>query len=404
MMKNNPNLKKQVLLIMIVTIFSISLFHILKNNEYNEYVKNYNRKINSISNNIKDTFPNITNDEIIKIVKTDNNKNEIFSLYGYDLNKESIIEENNKSFSKYFNLELIIIVLSFLLIIILYLIYNYKKDKEIENIMSLINQINNRDFNLKLDDIKESKISSLKDEIYKMMIMLKSSADNSLKDKVILKKYLEDISHQLRTPLTTILINMDNLSNSSLDKHQKELLVRKIKREIIGMKNLIESILKLSKFDVNVIKLEKRNMNLNDLINESIENVIVLSDLKNVKINVIGNENINIIGDFNWEKEAITNIIKNAVEHSFENETVNIKYEDAKTYVKLEIENIGEGMSKDDIKHIFERFYKGKNSKSDSFGIGLALAKEIVERDNGKIFVTSKLNKTSFIIKYYKYL
>ena len=103
-----------------------------------------------------------------------------------------------------------------------------------------------------------------------------------------------------------------------------------------------------------------------------------------------------------WEKEAISNILKNAIEHSYDGKDVLIKYESNELFTKIIISNEGDNISKKDLKHIFERFYKGVNSSSDSIGIGLALAKAIIEEDNGHIYVESNNNITKFIIKYYK--
>lgn len=125
--------------------------------------------------------------------------------------------------------------------------------------------------------------------------------------------------------------------------------------------------------------------------------------MKNIKINLNGNKEIKVKCDFKWQVEAITNILKNCIEHSNTNSKISINYEENKIYSKIEIKDEGVGIDKEDLPHIFERFYKGKNSSSDSIGIGLALAKSIIEKNNGYISVNSKLNEGSiFTIKYFK--
>lgn len=125
--------------------------------------------------------------------------------------------------------------------------------------------------------------------------------------------------------------------------------------------------------------------------------------MKNIKINLNGNKEIKVKCDFKWQVEAITNILKNCIEHSNANSKISINYEENKIYSKIEIKDEGVGIDKEDLPHIFERFYKGKNSSSDSIGIGLALAKSIIEKNNGYISVNSKLNEGSiFTIKYFK--
>ena len=176
-----------------------------------------------------------------------------------------------------------------------------------------------------------------------------------------------------------------------------------MKRLILNLNFLVNSLLKLARFDANTITFKEDNFLVDNLLNEVIENVNMLADLKNIKI--IKNNNINnkLKGDFKWQVEAITNIIKNCIEHSKDNSFIEINHDENKLYTRIIIKDQGVGISKDDLKHIFERFYKGKNSSSDSVGIGLALAKTIIEKDNGFITVTSKEGVgTTFIIKYLK--
>ena len=116
-----------------------------------------------------------------------------------------------------------------------------------------------------------------------------------------------------------------------------------------------------------------------------------------------GDGNVKIVGDYNWEKEAITNIIKNCIEHTENNKKIYINYEENNFYTKVKIQDEGKGIGKDEIKHIFDRFFKGSNSSENSIGIGLAISKSIIEKDNGYIICTSEINKgTTFEIKYMK--
>lgn len=401
-MDNKPGLKKIIILSIILNLLFVFIFLFINKQEYRAYLKNYNNKINIISNNIKEKFPDLSDSEIFEIVTSDKSSNNFFRKYGYDLKSDSIIEENSNSFKKYIIIEVVIFILNVSLIFILYLTYNKKKDNEIKKVIRLVDNINKRNYNLDIDTFSEEELSILKDEIYKITVMLREQADNSNKDKINLKTSLEDISHQLRTPLTAILINIDNiLDNPNLDDKKKEEFLRKIKRESYNMKMLIELILKLSKFEVNTISFNRKDIYINDLINSVVDNVSTLADLKNISIKTNGN-NYLFKCDYSWEVEALTNILKNAVEHAYSDSEILINYSDNKVYSKIEIINYGETILSEDLKHIFERFYKGKNSKSDSFGIGLSLAKAIVENDNGKIMVESFDNKTIFTIKYYK--
>jgi len=167
--------------------------------------------------------------------------------------------------------------------------------------------------------------------------------------------------------------------------------------------SLILILLKLAKFDSNTIVFKRQNNDLLTIINEASMNVSALADLKNIEININSNDNINIYCDYKWEVEALTNIIKNCIEYSLENSKIDIFINDNNLYTKLTIKDYGKGMDKEEIKNIFKRFYKGNNSFNDSIGIGLSLAKNIIEKDNCLISVKSKKNNgTEFNIKYFK--
>jgi len=401
-MENRPGLKKIIILSIILNIIFVSLFILINKQEYMSYIRNYNNKINIICNNIKEKYPDLSDSEIIEIVTLNEDDSNFIRKYGYDLNNDNIIKENDNSFIKYIIIEVVIFILNLCIVLFLYLNHNRRKDKDIKEIIKLVDNINKRNYNLDIDTLNEEELSILKDEIYKITIMLREQADNSNKDKLYLKKSLEDISHQLRTPLTAILIYIDNiLDNPNLDNKKKEEFLRKIKRESYNMKKLIELILKLSRLEVNAISFDRKENSISNLINSCIDNVSTLADLKNINIKTNGTDFL-LKCDYSWEVEALTNILKNAVEHSFDDSEILICYEDNKIYSKIEIINYGDNISNSDLRHIFERFYKGENSKSDSFGIGLSLAKTIVENDNGKIIVDSINNKTTFTIRYYK--
>lgn len=166
---------------------------------------------------------------------------------------------------------------------------------------------------------------------------------------------------------------------------------------------MILILLKLAKFDSNTIVFKRQNNDLLTIINEASINVAALADLKNIEININSNDKINIYCDYKWEVEALTNIIKNCIEYSLESSKIDIFINDNNLYTELIIKDYGKGMDKEEIKNIFKRFYKGNNSFNDSIGIGLSLAKNIIEKDNGLISVKSKKNNgTEFNIKYFK--
>ena len=396
-MKNKKKYSK-LILFTLITFGIIILLNIML---YYQVNKNYNNKIVNIISTIKEKYPEMKDDEIFYIIKN-NVKTNTFNRYSFDLDGILLIKENKTIFVSYF----IILLFIYLIICLVYLTIiinnNKKKDKEINEVIKIIEEINNKNYSFKMKDINEEELSLLKNEIYKTTIMLNEISEISKKDKKELEESLEDISHQLKTPLTSILIMIDTLlDDEDMDQNTREDFLRNMKREVMNINFLVKSILKLSRLDTNTVKFISKKESVKEIINEAILNVSLLSDLKNVKIETnLSDSFINC--DYKWQIEALTNILKNSVEHSYENNKVLIESSENNAYVKITIKDFGTGIAKEDINHIFERFYKGKDSDYDSIGIGLALSKSIIEKQNGKISVESSDDGTTFIIKYFK--
>lgn len=404
-MKNKIELKKMCITSCIVVIIFLIIFSILIYKQYKTYTYNYNQKIAGIIDNVLEKYPDIEKREIVEILNSsDKTNNEILREYGIELDKDSVILENNTDFQKFIIIDINTLIVFILMLSIIFFKYNHSESKKINEITKYIEEINRGNYKLNIEENTEDELSILKNELYKITIMLKEVAENSQKDKTTLKDSLSDISHQIKTPITSILIMLDNiLSDENMPEDIKKDFIKDIKREIVNIKFLVESILKLSKIDSNSIKFIKKEVLIKDIINEAVKNVSMLSELKNIEIIVSGDDSIKTICDLKWQVEAITNILKNCIEHSYENRKIYINYNQNNMYTELKIEDNGTGIDAKDLPHIFERFYKGKNSSSDSVGIGLALSKSIIESNNGYIQVDSKLNKgTTFIIKYLK--
>lgn len=403
-MKNKVELKKYIISTLIVFICLFVLFLFLNIYEYKTYTKNFNNKISAIINVIKKDYPKITDKEIIKIINNDTLKtNDFFNKYGIDVNNKSILIKNDRDYHKFLAINLSFLTITVVILLIIYIRYNYKKEKDIKDIIKCIEQINKKNYEIQIDSISEDELSILKNEIYKTTIMLKEAAENSSKDKLNLKKSLEDISHQLKTPLTSILVMLDNIiEDSNMEEKIRNDFIVDIKRNVLNINFLVQSLLKLSKFDANTVHFVKQENDLKTIVEESIKNVSTLCDLRNINVKLNIKENSKIICDDKWQIEALTNIIKNAIEHSKNNSNIIINIENNNVYSMIEVIDFGEGIAKKDIKYIFERFYRCKNTKTDSIGIGLALAKTIIEEDKGTISVESNKLETKFIIKYYK--
>lgn len=402
---NKSSLLKYVFLILLSLISFLLILLIINFNQYKIYTRNYNNKLNTIMSLLVDKYPDITKEELINIINNDSvNEISVLKEYGIDLENDNLLMENLEVYISFTKIIIIVVFVLIIVLMIIILLREYFRLKKVNEITKILEQINRKNYKLDLDDSNEDELAILKSEIYKTTLMLKEQAENSIQDKVNLKNSLSDISHQLKTPLTSINIMLDNiLDNRDMEEEIRIGFINDIKREIININFLVVSILKLSRLDANVVKFNVEKIKLKDIVNSAIKNVSSLCDLKGVSIEVIGNENIKILGDFNWQVEAITNILKNCVEYSKDNSSIEVRYISDKICSELIIKDCGKGISKQDLKHIFERFYKGTNSSNDSVGIGLALSKSIIEQGNGSISVQSELNKgTIFTIRYYE--
>ena len=406
----NKNIKYLILPMIILTILSSIVITLQTYNQYKKVTITANQKIAEIIGTIIKQEPEIDTRTIIEVLNSKQDTEEYqkgqeeLKKYGIDINEaNSIITVQNQMKQ---NLTLNIILIIVFSILWTFIIFEYlkRRDKKINQITQYINEIKNKKYELDINENSEDELSNLKNELYKITVRLKEESEISKKDKENLKMSVEDISHQLKTPLTSITIMLDNLKdNPNMDENTKQKFIFEISKQIDWINWLVISMLKLSKLDANVVQFYEEKINLKRFIDEIIKNLEIPIEIKNQQIVIEGNEKASFIGDYKWQQEAVTNIIKNCIEHNKDNGKVYIRYEENTLFTKITIKDEGEGISKEDLKHIFERFYKGQNSSENSVGIGLALAKNIIEKNNGMISCKSELDKgTEFAIKYMK--
>lgn len=280
--------------------------------------------------------------------------------------------------------------------------YNIKKrnDKinELNNYLSLMCSGN---FDLDIMDNSEGEMSILKNNLYKIMTLLKTQNEQLNTDKLYLADSLADISHQLKTPLTSMMVMSDLLKDEKNEDKRNEFLSI-IEVQLDKMKWLITNLLKISKLDAGTTEFKHEKFNISPVLEKSLKPFYVTCDIREIEIDNEIND-FEFVGDDNWTGEAIENIIKNCIEHTENNGKLRFFSERTNVYNSLFIQDNGCGISKEDLPHIFERFYHGKNSSSESVGIGLALAKTVLEKENGDIIVKSELGKGSiFELRFYK--
>lgn len=274
----------------------------------------------------------------------------------------------------------------------------YKKIADLNNYLSLVCAGN---YLIDIKDNTEGELSILKNNLYKVIVLLRSKNELLEKDKIYLADSLADISHQLKTPLTSLMVMVDLLKNEKNIDKQKE-FISIIEIQISKIKWLVENLLKLSKLDAGTIKFKKEKIDVLSVITKSLSPFLVQMEMKNISLETTIND-FSFTGDLNWTSEAVENIIKNCIEHTADYGKLNIETGVTNIYSYIKITDNGCGIKKKDLPHIFERFYQGENSSKESVGIGLALAKTIVENQGGSIEVTSEENVgTEFIIKFNK--
>ena len=397
--------KKIIIPIIILTIIIIATNILFTVNELKNNQRITSNVIAGIIGNIEKNYPNVSEEEIISILNSENEeiedgKNTLIK-YGINIENQNAIGQITNNKLLIINI-LSIIILVFAILVILY-IYSRSESKKIKEIEKYIEAINNKNYTLKISENSEDEFSNLSNELYKTTVMLKEQASNSQKFQKTLQTNIEDISHQLKTPLTSISIMLDNIiDNPDMEIETRQKFLHEINRQIEWFNWLVIALLKLSKIDSGTAVFTKKEINVEKILNHVIQNLAIPLEIKQQKIIVNGNSS-KFIGDYNWQLEALTNIVKNCIEHTPDHKNIYIKFEENNFYTKITIRDEGVGIAKEDIKHIFERFYKGKNSSENSIGIGLALSKSIIERDNGYIICSSKEGEgTTFEIKYMK--
>lgn len=297
---------------------------------------------------------------------------------------------------------LLLLIPSLLISYIVIWLYLYKQSNRIKKLSQYMNNILNNNYSLDIRDYEEGDLSNLKNDIYKMTVKLKEKSDLSQKDKKYLEEVLSDISHQLKTPLTSMYVINDVLiSDKKITPDKKQEFLLKNRRELERIEWLVTTLLKMSRLDSGSEKIKTTNISLDILFKKVLEPLEIPIELKNQHLILEYDPKTIINIDLNWTTEAFINILKNAYEHTKENGTITIRSNDTPIYTEIEIIDNGEGIDSKDLPHIFERFYKGKSNK-ESIGIGLNMAKKVINLEKGKIKATSTKNGTTFNIKFYK--
>ncbi len=254
---------------------------------------------------------------------------------------------------------------------------------------------------LNLSNYEEGDFSILANQISKMIRIILESEEKLLYDKKILADSIADISHQIRTPLTSINLITAFLANSEIDEKSREENIAKLKIQFKRIDWLVNALLKISKLEAGTADINKAKIKLSHLIDNASESLLVPMELKGIDFSVKSEGMVEV--DLMWTSEAITNILKNCMEHTPPGGKITVKACENALYSEITINDSGNGIDKDDLPHIFERFYKGKNSSETSIGIGLSMSRMIISSQGGIVTAANSSDGgAEFNIKFYK--
>ena len=278
----------------------------------------------------------------------------------------------------------------------------YRREKQLEELILYLMKLQDHPEIPELPKYSEGQLGVLQSEIYKLVVQNREQSAGAVREKEYLAQMLSDISHQIKTPLTSITIMTDLLKSPNLDEEKRVEFTDKIDSQVSRITWLIRNLLTLSQLDANMLKLKKQDVPVRELIQKACQPFEILAELKEVELSVSADGNIRLICDAHWTAEAISNIVKNCIEHTQPGGEVCVTVSQNNLATDIFIRDNGEGIAKEHLPYIFDRFYKAGNQSNDSVGIGLAMSRQMIMLQNGTISVSSEEEAgTEFHIKMY---
>lgn len=266
----------------------------------------------------------------------------------------------------------------------LFFLFTKAHYQRITQISEQINLVLHNTDHLFISNAEEGELSILQNEITKMTLRIREQNEALKKEKIYLADSLADIAHQLRTPLTSANLIVSLLKNNP-EEHERKTLLWDIQKLFVQMDWLLTSLLKLSRLDADIVNFKMKPLDVTTLIKDSLHPFLMSMDLHNITPQVNIADRLVIHGDFGWLSEAIQNILKNCIESIGNNGTIQIVCQENILYTEITLHDSGPGFKKEDVPYLFERFYRGKNTSTTGYGIGLALCKTIITRQGGTI-------------------
>lgn len=399
--------RKQFILFELCLFFSCILFAVIMTNVTTDiYQKHVYEREGTLLKKVIEEHPE-NEEEVIQLYeKTDFRKvdTSVLEKYGYLTSDDLKYFQDLKQ--AHYNLlvsQIIFVTLLFIVLNIAYIWYQWNQDRKLKELDRYLLTVLAGNYNLDIRDYEDGILSSLKNDVYKMSVLLKEDKERALEQQKYLESVLSDISHQLRTPLTSMYVMNDLLSDGKVRGKQKKEILNKNRAQLERIEWLITTLLKMSQIDAGTVTFKEEKVVTKELIKKALEPINIPIELKKQTVLIVGDKKSAVILDQKWTVEAFVNLLKNAHEHTPVGGMIIIKITDNPLFTEFLIQDNGTGIAKEDLPHIFERFYKGKNSSNESIGIGLNMSKTIIQKENGTIMVDSTEGKgTTFTIRFYK--
>lgn len=399
--------RKQFILFELCLFFSCILFAVIMTNVTTDiYQKHVYEREGTLLKKVIEEHPENEEEMIQLYEKTDFRKvdTSVLEKYGYLTSDDLKYFQDLKQ--AHYNLlvsQIIFVTLLFIVLNIAYIWYQWNQDRKLKELDRYLLTVLAGNYNLDIRDYEDGILSSLKNDVYKMSVLLKEDKERALEQQKYLESVLSDISHQLRTPLTSMYVMNDLLSDGKVRGKQKKEILNKNRAQLERIEWLITTLLKMSRIDAGTVTFKEEKVVTKELIKKALEPINIPIELKKQTVLIVGDKKSTVILDQKWTVEAFVNLLKNAHEHTPVGGMIIIKITDNPLFTEFLIQDNGTGIAKEDLPHIFERFYKGKNSSSESIGIGLNMSKTIIQKENGTIMVDSIEGKgTTFTIRFYK--
>lgn len=376
----------------------------------NAYRTTTNTETAALIGSALEISPELDHGEIVRILRNNptidpevvQRGNQILREYGYFAD-DYASATTQVAMSQFFLVGGILLVVVIATTVGCFAIFDYRRERRIKQLISYLQDLDHKVYSLRLDENCEDELSLLTNELYKITISLQETAELNRRHSKNLETALADISHQLRTPLTSLQLAVDSIyENPHMSPSVRQDLLRSISHQVESMSSLVTTLLHLAQFDNGSITLQCAPISARDLLAPVLQNLAILAELSDVTVKLSGDLTRKLSIDARWQREALTNIIKNCIEHSPVGATVTIKAETCPLFTRIHISDQGEGIKKSELKRIFQRFYQIPGSNQDGIGIGLAFAKTIIEANGGQITVHSTPGKgTEFSVAYF---